>query len=62
MKRYAGGSCGRGERRNRTAKWLGIGLMVVGGLILIIAVPIKFWFALVGFALIAAGFILWVIG
>ena len=60
MKQYVVKGCSGAGRRGGMAKWIGLGLMVVGGLILIIAVPIKFWFALVGFVLMAAGFVLWI--
>ncbi len=40
-------------------KWVGIALMVIGILILLVSVPIRFWLALVGLALAIAGFILW---
>ena len=36
-------------------RWLGIGLMILGGVIMLIAVPVRFWFALLGLIVLAVG-------
>lgn len=61
--KYTSGKCSTsGGQSGTTVKTIGIVLMVVGGLILLISVPIKFWFALVGLLLLVFGFILWRLG
>lgn len=51
-----------GRRRGRGGpllRWIGGALMMLGLLILVVALPVRFWFALVGVVLLAVGFILW---
>lgn len=59
--------CGgrRDNGRNHFASFmrmLGIVLMVIGGLILLFAMPVKVWLALVGLVLLVFGFVLWRFG
>lgn len=52
-------SFGGGHRRTPVLRDIGIVLMVVGGLILLVSIPMKFWLALFGLALLFFGFVLW---
>lgn len=54
--------CGKGAQDKRcglVSKVAGIVLMLAGGLILLLCVPIWFWTMLLGAALIAGGFLIW---
>lgn len=61
--RYVNQCCKGGARGG--AGWvhtLGIVMMAVGILILLVAVPVQVWFALIGLSLLLFGFVLWRIG
>ncbi len=59
------GRCREGFRPRGRASWihtLGLVLMLVGGLLLLICVPIQVWLAMIGLLMLALGFFLWRIG
>ena len=45
----------------QTMRNIGIALMAFGGLIILIAVPVEFWFSMLGAAMLAAGLALLII-
>ena len=54
-------TCIRACGNRQTVRIIGIALMAFGGLVILIAVPVEFWFAMLGAAMLAAGLALLVI-
>ena len=49
----------RGGQRSGVSRWVGLGLMVVGVILLLCSLPSWLWMSVLAILLISAGFLLW---